>query len=807
MSVPVDSLPEWELNSELSIGINPSSSNYLEFKLNLSYFAKPTTVSIRFGDKNDCIAIFDNSNQILAQTPSIFNKSSSKFNFRIVYRNAMLHLYWQWKDSVSWSPLISLSQLPGTTLKNITVKLVQTGTTSVGKWNFVLPDINPIKFDSTAPKLTKFQWLSNQSALLEFDETIDIDSSSCQWIGDTTKLTLYKINPRLAKVFSPKKWPCNDTFSLLYQKITDTLGNTSHLQKINAFYPCLIPIQLGEITVTEIMHNPPSNHAWLPPIKYIEIQNTHTQGRWLTNAKICDNLSCATIPNYWLEPKQLLVLYDAKDTMFVNASFKSISLPIPSFPSFNSTEDSIIIKNQMGNTVYQNEYRVEYHQEPFQLGGYSLEKGIVNPAASTWMNWQSNTETGGSPGYLDTCSKVPNPPQNQFLYSVNQDGTHISLYSIRPFTFEILERLTFTIINDQGIKNPIYPKLQSIESTVSDWLIEINDRQFLKPNYKLIVHYYPYHNQFPLDDTLEIITISAIKNANAQDIIVTEFQFNAPQNSLDFIEFYNTTNVPLNLTNIALRYYYDDSIPRWQIPIATKNYILPAKQCLILCKNAELLRKAYPDLPLQFTVENPIFNGLSADFGLLEIMDISTFTRIHLAGYNSRWHHPEIENTQNITLERVDQGSNATHSWNWISHQRNKIENSPPTSCSTNANPHASDSYTFMSPGYYRPLILSKDPTWFHLNNKKLQYSSSHNYLCLEYKLPMPDCLIQAKILTLSGQLISIPIQKDRIAFNGSLCFPSSNTQKLPKGLYLLSIRCLLPNGQLVQKQLPFSIL
>jgi hypothetical protein len=188
-------------------------------------------------------------------------------------------------------------------------------------------------------------------------------------------------------------------------------------------------------------------------------------------------------------------------------------------------------------------------------------------------------------------------------------------------------------------------------------------------------------------------------------------------------------------------------------------------------------------------------------------MDMQTFVRLDLAGYNDKWHHPEFNQTQNTSLERVGVASIATNPWNWRSHGRNKIQNKITNPCFKDSFSKRDEMYNFCSPGFHKEWSVLDFSSTFNLNQWKFQQSNNHNYLCIEYQLPMPDCLIQVKMLTISGQLISTPIHKERIDFSGNLCFPASTTSKLPKGAYLISVRCLLPDGNTIQKQLPFTIL
>ncbi len=810
INIPTDTMNDWEIKTEFYLGINPSSSNYLDINLIFSTDSIPINYKIRIGDKLDNLAVYNTKNEILGSTTSLFNRSSSQFAIRLQFKSSRLNIFWQWKDSILWN-LISNSTLPNQSeLTNLTINLIQTGSSSVGKWSFQIPKQKPIITDTTGPSISNFIWKSSTSAWMEFNEALRIDSTYCHIWDSSSNCNIRKINHFTLEIIAPKPWPCNDSFEIKIFNIADTCNNIVKLHLTKTIHPCILPIKRGQLMVTEIMHHPAEHgqqSAGVPPFKYLELQNTHTQGLWLTNAQICDAVSCAKLPNYWLKAKQFLVLYSAKDSIFATPDFKKTSWPIANFPTYNSAEDSIIIKNQQSEIIYQNRYREEYHEEPFKSGGFSLERAFHSPDQTNWLNWQSNNSTGGTPGYMDSCIRIPKLPQNLFSSAVINQNNEIEIQCIQPLLHQQWETLKLFVLDSQHKKANIDASLLVSNNEHARFLLNNPTNTNNYSNRQLIISAMLFSEKSTFEDTLDLYNESDIKKPSSQDLIISEIQFNASTNGLDYVEIYNKSNFPIDLSSVAIRYYYDDSIPRWQIPMNHSNRILLPKHCLILCKDAEILQKFYPDLPMTRVMENSLFLGLNADFGLLELMDMQTFVRLDLAGYNDKWHHPEFNQTQNTSLERVGVASIATNPWNWRSHGRNKIQNKITNPCFKDSFPQRDEMYNFCSPGFHKEWSVLDFSSTFNLNQWKFQQSNNHNYLCIEYQLPMPDCLIQVKMLTISGQLISTPIHKERIDFSGNLCFPASTTSKLPKGAYLISVRCLLPDGNTIQKQLPFTIL
>ncbi len=810
IKVPIDTFKNWEIATEIYLGINPSSSNYLEINLTFSSDSSTELCKIRIGDKFDNLTLYNSKNEVLGFSSSLFNRSSSQFEIRLLFQSSKLNIVWHWKDSIEWNLLATASLHPQSTLTTLSVNLIQTGSSSVGKWSFNQLIQKPITNDLTGPEALNISWKSSNSAWIEFNESIRIDATRCL-ISDSANIGICKkINHNTLEITSLKPWKCNDSFWIYILNIADSSKNTTKICSIRTIYPCILPIKRGQIIVTEIMHNPPKygqNPVGIPPIKYLEIQNTHSQGLWLTNAQLCDAVSCTKLPNYWLKPEEILVLYSAKDSNLVPRDFKKISYPVVNFPSFNTTDDSIIIKNQKSEIIYQNRYREEYHKEPYHLGGYSLERAFLNPTITPWLNWQSNNQIGGTPGYIDSCIRIPTLPKNIFSAAVFNENKEIEIQCIQPLIKQQWETVEFYAQDslEQNIKIDV--SLQASNSTYARFLLKTPSIRDVMFNNQLLISAKLFSEIIPFVDTVFLINQSEIKKPTTQDVIISEIQFSTTENGIDFLEIYNKSNTPLDLRSLAIRYYYNDSIPRWQIPISEINRILLPKQCLIICKDAEIMHLNYPDLPMNRVMENSIFIGLNADFGLLELFDIQTFTRLHLAGYNARWHHPEIDQTQNISLERVGVAAAATNPWNWRSHGKYQTQNRLSNPCYKDSSNSKEEGLKFCSPGFHKEWTILENSSTFKLNQWKFQQSSNQNYLCLEYQLPMPDCLIQVKMLTVSGHLIATPIQKERIDFSGNLCFPANSTAKLPKGAYLISVRCLLPDGNTIQKQLPFTIL
>jgi hypothetical protein len=809
INIPIDTIREWEINTEVFIGINPSSTNYLELQLDFQADTLKTSNTLRLGDKTDNISVYTN-NQIINQTPSIFNRNNSQLKLRLLFQSSILSIFWHWKDSTEWLPLSTISVNPKARLTNISINLTQTGSSSVGKWNFQLFKPRPIIKDTIPPVIQDFVLKTTSKAWLIFNEPINIDSARCQIVDSLNLCILKKLNYTTVEITTPRPWPCNDSFRITIQGLRDSVYNYSKNEVINAFYPCLKNINRGELIVTEIMHNPVKTNQQintLPPIKYIELTNTSNHGLWLTNTQICDAVSCAKLPKYWLKPKQLIVLFDNKDSNKISNDFKKISLPVPNFPSFNTTEDSIIIKNNNNEIIYQNRYRQEYHQEPFHLGGYSLERAYNKPNELHWLNWQSNIGIGGSPGFVDSCIRISPIPSQLFSVALLKQSNQIEIHCNQPLSPQQWESIEISCIDSQKKSLILTTYVTNINANKATINFPTSNFSQLINNTQLFLKAPLYYMLESVKDTIDLIHESTIKTPTTADLIFSEIQFNATDNAFDFLEIYNKSNSALDLKSIVIRYYNEDSIPRWQIPINSTNAILPPKQCLVICKDAEIMRQHYPDLSMVKIMENPIFNGLNADYGLIEIMDISSFTRLHLAGYNSSWHHPELDETQNISLERVGTNASATNPWNWRSHGNRNIQNLLQNPCNTNSGSANNHQSACNSPGFHQEWLIKDNSATFKLNQWKLFQASSNNYLCLEYQLPMPDCLIQVKMLTVSGQLVAVPVQKERIDFNGNLCFPASTTAKLSKGAYLIAVRCLMPDGNIIQKHLPFSIL
>jgi len=666
----------------------------------------------------------------------------------------------------------------------------------------------PIAKDTLPPIISKITFESQTCAVLEFNEAIKIQNPVFRLKGDTISRWVEKINSHSIRFYSVKPWPCNDTFQLEVSGFLDTQNNPIGSAGLNLFYPCLRDIQLGELVVTEIMHNPSSFNLWLPPIKYVEIFNQSSCGLWLTNSKICDAVSCATLPNYWLLPNKPIVLFNASDSLVAGKNLKSVGIPVAKLPSFNTTEDSIILLNSSGSAIYRNRYKQEFHQKPFDAGGYSLERSYLDSNHGHWLNWQSNRSSGGSPGHVDTCPKIPRPPICKWsLALVNKTTEQLTLTSLHTIPIETLKTVVFQILTTNNETIPFVPKIIENSSNLSRWLIPTQILSLITIPCKLIVRANFSHHRIATIDTLEIIDESKAINPNKSDLIVSEIQFNGSTSDLDFIEIYNPGEFPVDLSSMAIRYYHNDSIPTWQLTCSQPHYILPPKKCIVLCNDAEKLKLSHPDFPMVSAMENPLFSGLYADFGLIELFNMRSFESIHLAGYNSNWHNPNLEKTEGISLERVGQGQDAVNPWNWHSHSDFFLTNKIPIRCNHIESTNEKQAIQNCSPGIFKEWKKTDNHHQFRLNRPYINPNGSFNYLCLEYQLPMPDCLVQLKILSSTGGLLSIPVPKDILSFTGCLCFPPVTTNNLPKGAYLLSVKCLFPNGESVNKLLPFRIL
>jgi hypothetical protein len=517
---------------------------------------------------------------------------------------------------------------------------------------------------------TKAPFVSNISAVSE--NQIQIDFSERMDSLSTLNISFFSL-PLLSVSARSIEWPQLNRLTLntstLIQntnyRITLTGArdcNQNSMQPYTAFISREVPdtAQTFDVLIHEIMANP-DPVVNLPNAEYIELYNRSNRIVSLNNWSITDNGGTAVLPSITLYPDSFIVLTSLNNAAFFTGKARTVG--INRFPLLSNDGERLVLRDANGKVIHAVEYTDKWYRDNVKKnGGWSLELiDAQNPCAGA-ENWvASSSLTGGSPGKANTNKSTVRdrkpplliqayPLSNQLLrlkfdepmdsttlmpagrYSIAGNSGVISVHPVTPFYTEV--RVTFS---ESFSPQSVY---RVVVSDVTDCAgNKIAEQDFA---------------DFGLPDT-----------AQPGDIIINEVLFNPRSSGVDFIELYNAGNRILDLKQFFIANTDENRSLIESYAIADSGFIvLPGNYVVISSDAAAVQREYFTPNPLHMlSCKLPV---LPNELGTCVIHD-KFLTRYDQLNYTDDMHVSLLDNTDGVSLERINPFRTTQDETNWTS--------------------------------------------------------------------------------------------------------------------------------------------
>lgn len=143
-------------------------------------------------------------------------------------------------------------------------------------------------------------------------------------------------------------------------------------------------------------------------------------------------------------------------------------------------------------------------------------------------------------------------------------------------------------------------------------------------------------------------------------IVITEVHIPEKEKKQSFLEIYNLSEVPINLSDLYFTYRDVPSKPYIPHKISSKNRIIPPRSYLILSPDTATLRKRYPDIPDATVYECQSLFPLSREYTEMELRSYRPDRLIDRCKYRSAWLEGNV-----ASLERIDLRSDGLERTSW----------------------------------------------------------------------------------------------------------------------------------------------
>lgn len=521
-----------------------------------------------------------------------------------------------------------------------------------------------------------------------------------------------------------------------------------------------------DVVIDEIMADP-SPTVGLPGNEWIELKNNTAMPINLQGWRIGDsNGQSGPMPNFLLQPDSIVIICTGSAIAAMSTFGNAIS--VTSFPSLDNDGEEIVLKSSDGKIIHAVNYIVAWYQNELKKqGGWTIEMIDTHNPCSGISNWKASTNSnGGTPGTINSVDAVNIDQQSpELLNAFVKDNSTIILSFNEP-----IDSLSGISLANYGMDGGLVP----------------GSTEVLSPSFYQVA----LKTNNPLEqDKVYVITVNNITDCKgnvigaknkakfgmpadviAGDIIVNEILFNPRSNGYDYVELYNKSSKIVD----AAKLYVANRNSSGGINSITQLsnspfYIFPGDY-LVITEDAN-------NLALNYLVQNPdaVLTASSLpsfpdDEGFVAILNQQGDV-IDEVNYSDDWHFKLLDNTEGVSLERVDADGESKNADNWHS---------------------AASTAGFGTPGYKNSQFKNQQAISATIQVTPKVFSPDNDgfddIATIQYKITEPGYVANVTIFDAAGRPVRNLARNGTMAITGYWNWDGLNDKgaKLPVGTYIL---------------------
>jgi hypothetical protein len=626
-------------------------------------------------------------------------------------------------------------------------------------------------FDVAPPILDTVTVISANQIDVKFNEAVTLASSELianysisPSVGITT-IVQDGTDPSLIHFTLSGNLVNGTTYSLTATNISDLANNVAASQTLTFQYLVSDIAQKGDVIITEFFPDP-SPVIGLPEVEFVEIYNKSTKIFNIQGWKIGDASTDGTIGAAWLLPGEYKVL---TATANVPLFTTTTAIQTTSFPSLNNAGDDVVLKDNFGLILDKLTFTDDWYKDEIKkAGGFTLELINPNNPCSDASNWiASNSTTGGTPGFVNSVNDLTPDiaePTVDLLLALAPNFLEIhfneGMDSISLVNAAMSFSPTLTIQN--RFVQTTFPKVMTVQ---------FNEVLVGSQIYNLILENISDCSLNQSDFTGDFVLPESPQKG---DLIINEILQNPKNGGQDWIELYNNSSKVLNLKDWQFANFDDDTIANFKT--INDNYLLSPNEYVVVGKDSNFVKMNYPFAAVGTYVyaELPSYNNDSGTVYLIYNQEV-----IDKVSYLDAWHFDLLDDTDGVSLERIDPNGASSSEFNWHS---------------------AAESIGFASPGRKNSQYLPA------LTNGKLSLTSEvispdsdgfEDILQINYQMSEPGLLGKITIYDDRGRLIRTLFSNELLATSGFFTWDGTTDEQVKAsiGVYVLIFEAFSTNG------------
>lgn len=770
---------------ELSLGFNPSSSNYAKVFV-WSDVANPSSanngVFIAIGgtteDRISLYGLNQGQNQLLVESTADFlNEVNLELKIKLELDSLGNYHLWVQKGLDSMIYLGNGFFFSSSPSNYFSLECIYTSTRS-DKFTFdkILVAGSEME-DKEGPRILRLRTNSRKEILLNF--SLDSDTSELKdpdhfrlFPGNHKTYNLrYRASYRELTLSFDESLTDSLQYALEITSIPDESGNLldTILNNLSFYKP-----KKGDIIFSEVLFDaePP---VQLPEEEGIEIYNRRSfpivLNDWiLSNGNLNFRIDSFSIKGHsfaWIanNPEPWSSIVPEQDI-----------LPAPLASNFLLTEEGkVSLSDSSSFIIDQFHYSKEmFNSEPKKLGGWTLERSaLTSPCGSPNLWSESIHSSGGTPGSENSITETyvdENPPYLEYFGKVN-DSTLQLVWS------EDIHLTGIPIVNED---------FAILDSFWVNPLIE--SRLFLQFQAKI-----PASNSFKLElgsylkdcvgnpSPYETIELSFPEPLLSEGLQIEEVLFNPNDRQVEYVEIVNRGLKTFDIKGLRFWIASDtfSSQMNSSAPLV-ESRIVQAGERVCLTKQAP---SDFDDLfysSKHYFVEIQDFPNLLSTESSIGITSIS-LENIDKATYNVQFHSLLLRDTKGYSLQRISFNNEAHQALDWRSAE--------PSPGIPSAQIEEAENY----------VIQFNEECWKRRSNENLQ---------LEISKPLESALLDLRLFALNGNEICKITERHWISGSTNISWNGlrSNGEVILPGVYFLVANLYFENGTKRKEVHAFSI-